>query len=67
MIALSQVSATNETGHLKQLDERLARLEADTAAVRSKVYEGKYRDMWQSSAWRLLAGFIHVGVFISHL
>jgi len=53
---------------MTNLDERLARLETDVASIHDKVHEERNPPGYVAIiCLAILAGFIHVGVFISHL
>lgn len=58
----------NMMKHLAQLDNRLSRLEENTRTIHLKIHQVKYPPRYVAIiCLAILAGFIHLGVFISHL
>jgi hypothetical protein len=54
--------------HLGQIDNRLARLEASTSAIHTKVHEVKYTAGYVAViCLAIAAGFLHLGIFVSTL
>lgn len=66
--SLSQARPTNLTEHFARIEQRLLVLETNTAAIHEKVHELQYPAGYVGViCLAVVAGFIHIGIFISHL